>query len=141
MSGVKGRSGRKPNFPKLKQAELQDLSKYVLLNALQSNDVSTQDKIRIALVLYPHYIPAKQDITLKAGIPDEDRLLLARYGVPIDRARIEHSTEQASMDEGLNSSPSSSSVTSSSVTSSSVIDCGGGVGGDIQGVPESPTGA
>ena len=81
MSGVKGRSGRKPNFPKLKQAELQDLSKYVLLNALQSQDVTMQDKIRIALVLYPHYIPAKQDITLKAGIPEADRLLLEQYGV------------------------------------------------------------
>ena len=78
MSGVKGRSGRKPNIPKQTQTELRELSHYVLQDALQSPATSQADKVRIALVLYPHYIPAKQEIQLSAQLPERDRQLLDR---------------------------------------------------------------
>ena len=79
MSGVKGKSGRRPNFELRNMAQLQELSLYVLLKALQDPSTSIATKQQIALAVTLKGMANKVDASITQHVSEQDRLVLSKY--------------------------------------------------------------
>ena len=63
MAGVKGRSGRKPNFYTVEIDELLKKSNYILNEFLDDRSVSLEKKVKFAIELIKRRIPDKLEMS------------------------------------------------------------------------------
>jgi hypothetical protein len=88
MSGVKGRSGRKPHYDELNTNELLMLAESSLRKYFKDPNIDLQHKASLAALLYSKAIKTQTENTIKL-MPSYDIAMLNKYDIALPNNRLD----------------------------------------------------
>jgi hypothetical protein len=88
MSGVKGRSGRKPKYMELNTQELLHMSEATIRQYLKDTTIPLQNRALVAAGLYQKAIKTQNETAIRL-LHDTDIAILSKYDKPLELTRLD----------------------------------------------------